>query len=266
MTEKLVPLTPVLEEREPEKEEEETDLTRSELNPGPSSHYTNLEQSQGATSAYGNLAKLLANNKKWAAQISQQDPQFFQVLSLQQHPKYLWIGCSDSRVDAITIVGLAPGDIFVHRNVANLFYTTDLNALSVLQYAVEYLRVEHVIVCGHYNCGGVRAAISGKQLGLIDNWIHSIKDLYTDFRDALDAIENEDERIDHLCELNVKQQVQNVIHTTIVQSAWDRNQTLTVSGWIYGLNDGRLRDLLIFHDSPSRVHRIYRKTHELSFH
>ncbi|MEX0871301.1 MAG: carbonate dehydratase, partial [Aquisalimonadaceae bacterium] len=184
------------------------------------------------------LLGLLANNREWSKQMQVDDPQFFEKLTDQQNPDYLWIGCSDSRVPANEIVGLMPGELFVHRNVANVVVHTDMNCMSVLQYAVEVLQVEHVIVCGHYGCGGVRSALSNVQHGLIDNWLRHIRDVYFRHREALDPIRDENARVDRLCELNVMAQVYNVCYTTIVQNAWARGQKLTINGWIYGLRDG----------------------------
>ena len=171
------------------------------------------------------------------------DPRFFADLADQQAPEYLWIGCSDSRVSANTIVDLKPGEIFVHRNVANLVNHTDMNCLSVIQFAVEVLRVKHIIVCGHYNCGGVLAALEGQRHGLIDNWLRHIQDTANQNDRQLAAIDDFSERVNLLCELNVCEQVINVGETTIVQEAWERGQGLTVNGWIYGLKDGIVRDL-----------------------
>ncbi len=171
------------------------------------------------------------------------DPQFFSGLADQQAPEYLWIGCADSRVSANTIVDLSPGQIFVHRNVANLVIHTDMNCLSVLQFAVEVLKVKHIIVCGHYNCGGVIAALEGKSHGLIDNWLRHIQDTANYMEAELSGIADQVERVNRLCELNVCEQVINVGETTIVQEAWNRGQDLTVNGWIYGLKDGHIRDL-----------------------
>jgi len=204
------------------------------------------------------LHDLFQNNREWAKRRTQQDPGYFARLSSQQAPKYLWIGCSDSRVPANDIVGLDPGELFVHRNVANVVVHTDFNCLSVIQYAVEVLKVEHIIVCGHYGCGGIRAALTGSQLGLIDNWLRHIKDVYQINSSVLDEIANESERVDRLCELNVAQQVSNVCHTTIVQNAWTRGQALNVHGWIYKLNDGLLRDLKMCVTGPGQVPLIYR--------
>lgn len=171
------------------------------------------------------------------------DPRFFSDLAGQQTPDYLWIGCSDSRVSANTIVDLQPGEVFVHRNVANLVIHTDMNCLSVLQFAVEVLSVKHIIICGHYGCGGVVAALEGKHNGLIDNWLRHIQDTAKFKESELLAIDDMNERVNRLCELNVCEQVINVGKTTIVQEAWDRGRALTVNGWIYGLEDGRIRDL-----------------------
>jgi carbonic anhydrase len=186
---------------------------------------------------------LLRNNREWDARITAQDPAFFQSLARQQSPRYLWIGCSDSRVPANEIVGLAPGDLFVHRNVANIVVHTDLNCLSVIQYAVEVLRVEHVIVCGHYGCGGIAAAHSNRTLGLIDNWLRHAQDVMQKHHALLERLADEESRLRRLCELNVMEQVINVAQTTIVQQAWERGQGLAVHGWIYALTDGLVRDL-----------------------
>jgi len=189
------------------------------------------------------LDHLFANNRKWAQRIKSRDPQFFDTLAQQQTPKYLWIGCSDSRVPANEIVDLLPGELFVHRNVANVVVHTDLNCLSVLQYAVDVLAVEHVIVCGHYGCGGVRAALSNVSLGLIDNWLRHVQDVRDRHLAAVEEIADGEARVDRLCELNVVTQVRHVCQTTIVQDAWRRGQSLTIHGWIYSLQDGLLRDL-----------------------
>jgi carbonic anhydrase len=185
------------------------------------------------------------------------DAHFFESLVSQQSPKYLWIGCSDSRVPANEIVGLMPGELFVHRNVSNLVVHTDLNCLSVLQYAVEALRVEHVIVCGHYGCGGVRAAYAKASLGLIDNWLRHVQDVRDRHHAVIDAVADEDARVDRLCELNVVEQVRHVGYTTIVQDAWRRGQTLQVHGWIYALRDGLLRDLQCTVTGPDELATAY---------
>jgi len=203
------------------------------------------------------LQDLLENNRRWADGITRSRPAFFETLARQQSPKYLWIGCSDSRVPANEIVGLLPGELFVHRNVANLVLHADLNCLSVLQYAVEVLRVEHVIVCGHYGCGGVHAAMGNTPLGLIDNWLRTIKDNYVRHRDEIARLGSDAARFDRLCELNVIEQVLSVAHTTIVQDAWRRGQPLTVRGWIYGIDNGLLRDLHVGVDNAEQVSSIY---------
>ena len=188
------------------------------------------------------LTHLFDNNRAWAERITAEDPSFFDKLSKLQAPEYLWIGCSDSRVPANQITGLAPGAVFVHRNVANVVVHTDLNCLSVMQFAVDVLKVKHIIVCGHYGCGGVRAALFGDRLGLIDNWLRHIQDV-RDHHAALLAPLHGEAAANRLCELNVIEQVVNVARTTIVRDAWQRGQALTVHGWIYGLTDGRLSDL-----------------------
>ena len=189
------------------------------------------------------LTQLLANNRAWAAEMTRREPDFFQRLSGQQAPEHLWIGCSDSRVPANQIVGLLPGEMFVHRNVANVVVHADLNCLSVIQFAVDVLKVRHVIVCGHYGCGGVRAALRNDRLGLIDNWLRHVQDVRGKHRAQLDALGDEGRQHDRLCELNVIEQVANVSQTTVVQEAWGRGQSLSVHGWIYGLGDGLVRDL-----------------------
>jgi len=189
------------------------------------------------------LDALFANNRAWAKAMTEEDPGFFRRLSRQQAPQFLWIGCSDSRVPANQIVGLAPGELFVQRNVANLAVHTDLNFLSVLQFAVDVLGVRHAIVCGHYGCGGVGAAARGDRLGLIDNWLRHVQDVCEKHAAALAAIGDESKRIDRLCELNVIEQAWNVSQTTVVLDAWKRGQDLTVHGWVYGIEDGLLRDL-----------------------
>lgn len=189
------------------------------------------------------LTQLFENNRSWAAEVTRQDPDFFRRLATQQSPLYLWIGCSDSRVPANQIVGLAPGQMFVHRNVANVVAHTDLNCLSAIQFAVEMLRIEHIIVCGHYHCGGILAALQDNKLGLIDNWLRHVQDVRTRHRAELDALETEEQQHDRLCELNVIEQVTNVSQTTVVRDAWSRGHALAVHGWIYDLADGLLRDL-----------------------
>lgn len=189
------------------------------------------------------LNDLLANNRAWANEHKAADAEFFQRLALQQSPIYLWIGCSDSRVPANALVALAPGEMFVHRNVANIVAHTDLNCLSVIQFAVEVLKVKHIIVCGHYGCGGVQAAFENRKLGLIDNWLRHVQDVKEKHDRLLKSIMDEGQRLRMLCELNVIEQVISVCQTTIAQQAWERGQELSVHGWIYGLEDGLLRDL-----------------------
>ena len=189
------------------------------------------------------LQSLFDNNRQWAQEILKRDSRFFEKLSKQQSPKYLWIGCSDSRVPANEIVGLLPGELFVHRNVSNLVVQTDMNCLSVMQYAVSVLKVGHIIVCGHYGCGGIAASLEERPHGLIDNWLRNVRDIYYHFEEELAAIRDPVQRIDRLCEINVVSQVYNVCNTTIVQAAWSAGHTLTVHGWIYGINNGLLRDL-----------------------
>jgi len=189
------------------------------------------------------LRHLFDNNKAWADRIRRQDPEFFAKLSRQQTPDYLWIGCSDSRVPANEIVGLLPGELFVHRNVANMVVHTDLNCLSVMQFAIDVLKVRHIIVCGHYGCSGVKAALHGERLGLIDNWLHHIQDVRSKHGRDLRSLSDVGKQGDRLCELNVIEQVANVCQTSIVRDAWERGQEVAVHGWIYGLSDGLLRDL-----------------------
>lgn len=189
------------------------------------------------------LPQLFANNRAWAERLSAEDPAFFETLAKQQSPEYLWIGCSDSRVPANEIVGLLPGELFVHRNVSNLVIQSDMNCLSVMQFAVEVLKVKHIIVCGHYGCGGVKAAIEKKPHGLIDNWLRPIRETAMRNDSELSKIGQLERKVDRLCELNVIDQVRNVSNTTIVQEAWKRGQALTVHGWIYAIKDGLLKDL-----------------------
>ena len=203
------------------------------------------------------LSDLFKNNQAWAAEITKRDPEFFQRLSKQQAPQYLWIGCSDSRMPANQIVGLAPGEMFVHRNVANVVVHTDLNCLAVIQFAVDVLHVQHIIVCGHYGCGGVLAALRGVKLGLIDNWLRHVQDSRERHGALLDSLKTETERHDRLCELNVVEQVVNVAETTVVREAWARGQALEVHGWIYDLEDGLLRDLDICITRPNEIAPLY---------
>ena len=191
------------------------------------------------------LRELLESNRAWSEGIKAGDPDFFNALARQQSPRYLWIGCSDSRVPSTQLTGLLPGELFVHRNVANVVVHTDFNCLSVLQFAVDFLKVEHIIVCGHYGCGGVQAAMQNLQFGLIDNWLRHVQDVMHAHEARLSSIEDEALRLDRLCELNVIEQVLNVSRTTIVQTAWGRGQELSVHGLIYGIGDGLLRDLQI---------------------
>lgn len=189
------------------------------------------------------IKSLLKNNKSWAKNITKQNPDFFSKLSKIQKPKYLWIGCSDSRVPANEITGLLPGELFVHRNVANVVVHTDLNCLSVVQFAVEVLNINEIIVCGHYNCGGVRATLEESRMGLIDNWLRHIADVKDKHKQTLSKIKNKEKKLDKLCELNVLEQAQNLAATTIVQDAWSRKQPLTIHAWIYDLKDGLLKEL-----------------------
>jgi carbonic anhydrase len=204
------------------------------------------------------LKHLFANNRRWAEKVKRDDPDFFLNLSRQQKPEYLWIGCSDSRVPANQIVDMLPGQIFVHRNIANLVVHTDLNCLSVIQYAVEVLQVRHIIVCGHYGCGGIRAAMENCEHGLIDNWLRHIKDVYRWHQKAIDARRDEEERLSLLCELNVAEQVANICHTTIVQKAWREGRELAVHGWIYSIENGILKDLDLCVTKPDEISTIHR--------
>jgi carbonic anhydrase len=204
------------------------------------------------------LTELFEKNKKWAAKIRESDPDFFTRLSSNQNPEYLWIGCSDSRVPANQIIDVISGEIFVHRNIANVVVHTDLNALSVIQYAVEVLNIKHIIVCGHYGCGGIKAAMENKEHGLIDNWLGHIRDVYRYHQQKLEELKDERERFDLLCELNVIEQVANVCHTTIVQNAWKAGRELTVHGWIYDINDGILKDLNLSASDMDQVQSSHR--------
>ncbi len=203
------------------------------------------------------LEDLFRNNRAWAERIKAQDPDFFSKLARQQTPQFLWIGCADSRVPANEIMGLLPGEVFVHRNVANLVIHTDMNCLSVLQYAVEVLKVKHILVTGHYGCGGVQAALQDREFGLIDNWLRHIKDVYRVHASEFEGLD-EQQALSLLCELNVAEQVANVCHTTIVQNAWKRGQPLSVHGFIYGLGDGLLNDLGMNFSNPEELDPIYR--------
>ncbi|HKU76971.1 MAG TPA: carbonate dehydratase [Pyrinomonadaceae bacterium] len=204
------------------------------------------------------LQSLLDHNRAWAENIKANDPEFFPTLAKQQTPRFLWIGCSDSRVPATQLVGMVPGEMFVHRNVANVVVHTDFNCLSVVQYAVDVLKVDHIIVCGHHSCGGVKAAMDNLQLGLIDNWLRHVQDVLHTHEEVLAKVSDENERLDRLCELNVIEQVLNVGRTTIVQSAWQRGQELVIHGWIYGLENGLLRDLGVSIDNAEGLAAAYR--------
>ena len=204
------------------------------------------------------LDDLFANNRAWVESVKADDPDFFEKLANQQSPEYLWIGCSDSRVPANQIVGVPPGEIFVHRNVANIVAHSDLNCLTVIQYAVDVLKVKHIIVVGHYGCGGVKAAYEDGDNGLIDNWLRNIKDVLSQHRHSVYALADNEARLDLLCELNVQRQVANVCHTTIAQKAWARGQQLSVHGLVYSLKDGLLKDLGCTVDSASDISESYR--------
>ena len=202
-------------------------------------------------------ARLIENNKTWVAEQLQLDPSFFENLSKGQAPEYLWIGCSDSRVPAESITGTDPGEMFVHRNIANMVVHSDMNMLSVLSYAVEVLKVKHVIVCGHYGCGGVMAAMKNQQFGLIDNWLRHIKDVYRYHHNELDAIEDETLRARRFVEVNVQEQVHDLGKTSIVQNAWKRNQPLHLHGWVYDIHDGLINDLGVNFTCPKDLHSVY---------
>jgi carbonic anhydrase len=200
---------------------------------------------------------LLRNNQAWSERVTREDPEFFKRLWRQQAPKYLWIGCSDSRVPANQVVGLAPGEVFVHRNIANVVVHTDLNCLSVIQFAVDVLKVEHILVVGHYGCGGVHAALTSARVGLADNWIRHVGDVSAKHAGLLAAMDDAELQHDRLCELNALEQVANVCQTTIVRDAWARGQTLSVHGWVYTLRDGRVHDLGLNIDSPDQLEPQY---------
>lgn len=206
------------------------------------------------------LKHLFDRNRNWAERLKKNDPEFFSNLSQQQSPQYLWIGCSDSRVPENEIVDVLPGEIFVHRNIANMVIHTDMNCLSVIQFAVENLKVKHIIVCGHYGCGGITAALENQQHGLIDNWLRNIKDIYRLYSHKFESVKNDDAKLDLMCELNVIEQVANVCHTTFVQNAWEQGQELAVHGWIYDLHSGRLKDLDVCITNPGEISQIYRLT------
>ncbi len=203
------------------------------------------------------IEQLIENNLKWAEQFENASPGIFNKLTKQQNPNYLWIGCSDSRVPANTIIGLQPGEVFVHRNVANLVNHSDMNVLSVLEYAVKILQVKDIILCGHYGCGGVKAALEQKEHGIVDNWLRSIKDIYRVNQKTFQELSNEQEEIDLLCEMNVVEQVRNICHTSIVQNAWQGGQEVSVHGVIYGIEDGIIKDLNISTRSIDEIDAIY---------
>lgn len=203
------------------------------------------------------LDKLLQQNREWAAQALQRDPDFFSRLRNQQTPEYLWIGCADSRVPANEITGLAPGEVFVHRNIANVVVHTDLNSLSCMQYAVDVLKVKNILVVGHYGCGGVKAALENQRVGLADNWIRHVQDVRDKFRTLLESHVAPETRLDRLCELNVVEQVLNVCEATVLRDAWERGQKVSVHGWIYGVADGILRDLEVSVSNEAEIMESY---------
>ncbi|MGQ4659249.1 carbonate dehydratase [Lysobacter sp. F6437] len=203
------------------------------------------------------LKELLHKNREWADRVSAEDPGFFERLSRQQAPEFLWIGCSDSRVPANQIIDVSPGEVFVHRNIANVVVTTDLNCLSVIQFAVDVLKVKHILVVGHYGCGGVHAALHDKRLGLSDNWVRHVADVAEKHADSLRKFDDDELKHDRLCELNVLEQVVNVCHTTIVRDAWSRGQSLAVHGWVYTLRDGRVHDLRVDVTEAERLPSVY---------
>lgn len=202
------------------------------------------------------IRQLIENNKNWATKKLQDDPEFFKNLVAQQSPEYLWIGCSDSRVPANQVVGMAPGELFVHRNVANQVIQTDFNCLSVVQYAVDVLKVKHILVVGHYGCGGVQAAIDSASHGLVDNWLFQIRDIHREYRQQLVGLAPRP-LLDRMCELNVIEQVRNLAKTTIIQSAWDRGQEVKLHGWVYSIEDGLVRDMNVTVDSRAALDEIY---------
>ena len=203
------------------------------------------------------IEDLLDMNKAWAKKIAQEQPELFTTLAQQQTPKYLWIGCSDSRVPANEIVGMLPGELFVHRNVANLVKHVDFNCQSVIQYAVDVLKVEHIIVCGHYGCGGVKVAMENTNAGISDYWLRSVKDIFLRHREELQDFHNEGACLNRMCEINVVEQVANLAHSKIVQTAWQKNQTLEIHGWIYGINDGVIKNLNVSHKGLDDIDDIY---------
>lgn len=203
------------------------------------------------------IEDLLDMNKAWAKKVAQEQPELFTTLAQQQSPKYLWIGCSDSRVPANEIVGMLPGELFVHRNVANLVKHVDFNCQSVIQYAVEVLKVEHIIVCGHYGCGGIKVAMENTNAGISDYWLRSVKDNFLLHREDLKEFHNEEACLNRMCEINVVEQVANLAHSKTVQTAWQKNQTLEIHGWIYGLNDGVIKNLNVSHKGLDDIDGIY---------
>ncbi len=203
------------------------------------------------------LPQLFANNRAWAARMTAQDPEFFRRLAAIQSPEYLWIGCSDSRVPANQITGLNPGEVFVHRNVANIVVAGDTNCLAVIQFAVDVLKVKHIIICGHYGCGGVRSALLDESTGVVGQWLSHIKDIQSNHRSVLNELPTVEQRWSRLCELNIIEQVVNICGTSIVQNAWSRGQELDIHGWIYDLRDGLLRDLEVSLDRPERLEHVY---------
>lgn len=201
--------------------------------------------------------KILDNNKQWVQRKLQSDPLYFKHLEQKQQPPLLWIGCSDSRVPANEIIGAEPGEVFVHRNIANMVVHSDMNMLSVLDYAVNTLKIEHIIVCGHYGCGGIKAAMSNAHLGLIDNWIRHIKDVYRFHREELDHISDENKRFDTFVELNIKEQVFGLAKTSIVQNAWESGQKLSIHGWVYALSNGIVKDLNVNISNNKQLDQVY---------
>lgn len=206
--------------------------------------------------------QLIENNKEWVASKLEMDPQYFEKLAKGQQPPLLWIGCADSRVPANEIIGAQPGEVFVHRNIANMVVHSDMNMLSVLDYAVNVLKVRHIIVCGHYGCGGVQAAMTNQHIGLIDNWIRHIKDVYRHNKNELDSIGDQQERFDRFVELNVVEQVYDLTKTSIVQAAWDKGQNLTIHGWVYGIDSGLIKDLDVNFSSDDELGDVYRLSFE----
>ena len=203
------------------------------------------------------LPQLFANNREWAARMTAQDPEFFRRLAAIQSPEYLWIGCSDSRVPANQITGLNPGEVFVHRNIANIVVADDTNCLAVIQFAVEVLKVKHIIVCGHYGCGGVRSALLNENHGIVDDWLAHIKNIQNKHLTMLNEFSTVEQRWSRLCELNIIEQVLNICDSTIIREAWSRKQELVIHGWIYDLRDGLLRDLEVSLDRPERLKQVY---------